>query len=372
MLETIKKLDKKTLVLLGCMILIPILLVLFLVVIKGCSSGKVSYEKYEGNMISAAEKYFKDNDLLPKEESATATVELSKLVDDKYIKDYKKRLDDDNCSGKVTVRMNGSSIEENEGGYLNYTVELSCDNYKTQTLKSLIMADIATENSGLYKQGDYYIFKGDDVDNYVEFYGVIYRILNMDKNGILKLVKVERELTNQTWDTKYNIDIKNSYGINIYKDSSIRKRLLDYYNTNKKMQKAKAQMISYDVCVDSRDINDLTISDNCSQILENQPITLINITDFANASLDKNCVSITSKSCRNYNYLKSTNLYSWTVNAVSNNSYEVYYLSNGSIEHQEASKYVSYNLVIYVDSEEMVKKGKGTEKEPYVINSIDN
>ena len=90
MLETIKKLDRKTLVLLGCMILIPILLILFLVIIKGCTGG-VSYEKYEKNMISAAEKYFKDNDLLPKEESQTATVELSQLITDKYIKETSKK-----------------------------------------------------------------------------------------------------------------------------------------------------------------------------------------------------------------------------------------------------------------------------------------
>lgn len=369
MLEAIKKLDRKFLIFASCILLLPILLIIFLLIIQGCDNKKISYESYEKKMVKAAEEYFEKNNLLPTEESAMATVDLDKLVEEEYIKNTEKLLDDDTCDGKVTVRRNGSSIEENEGGFLNYTVNLTCKNYNTNTLISLLMTDLTTSESGLYKQENDYVFKGDDVDNYVNFGGTLYRVLRVDANNIVKLIQNDRNGSSQSWDTKYNSDVNYSYGKNIYKDSSLRKKIVDYYNNNKIFKNVKNKIVLYDVCAGSRDINDTSLNSgsDCSTILENQPISLMNITDYANASLDSECTSITSKSCRNYNYLKNIISSSWTLNAVSNNSYEVYYLTGGVIDYQEGSKFVPYNIVIYIDGNELVNSGKGTEQEPYVI-----
>lgn len=367
MVEVLKKMDKKILIIAGCIILLPILLIVFLAIFQGCSNSKLTYGEYEEEMISAMEDYIKGKG--PDEEGEVATVKLSKLVEEGYIKSSEKLLDDATCEGSVTVRRNGAIIEENNGGYLNYTVNLECDNYKTETLKDSLMKQLTTTGSGLYKQGNSYVFKGEDVDNYITFYDNEYRIIGIDSNGILKLVKVERGAMTEYWDNKYNTEVNESYGKNIYADSSILKKLLTEYSDTKIISnKAKQHIVAQDICIDSRDISDMAINSEkvCTNVLENQVVSLVDVVDYANASLDQECNSIDSMSCNNYNYLHALNLRTWTLNAVANNTYEVYYLGSGIVRSQRASKYDSYNMVIYIDGNEKVT-GEGKEKEPYVI-----
>ena len=55
------------------------------------------------------------------------------------------------------------------------------------------------------------------------------------------------------------------------------------------------------------------------------------------------------------------------MNTLKDNSYDVYYIQDGSIYSKAASKYEDYNLVIYIDVNEKIVSGKGTEMEPYII-----
>ena len=367
MVEALKKIDKKILIIAGCIILLPILLIVFLAIFQGCSNSKLTYEEYENKMISIMEEYIKDKQ--PKNEGETVTVMLSDLVKDGYIKSPEKLMNDNTCEGSVTARRNGSLIEENNGGYINYTVDLECDNYKTETIKSSLLKQLTTSGSGLHKQGNDYVFKGDDVDNYITFYDSQYRIIKMDSNGFLKLVKVERGAMTEYWDNKYNTEVNNSYGKNIYADSSILKKLLSEYSDGKNIsEQAKRHIVAHDICIDSRDVSNVAINPEkvCSHVLKNQLVSLIDVIDYANASLDSECNSISSMSCNNYNYLHALNLRTWTLNAVANNTYEVYYLGSGIVRSQRASKYDSYNMVIYIDGNEKAV-GQGKENLPYVI-----
>lgn len=370
MVNALKKLDKKILIIGGCIILLPVVVIILLAIIQGCSNSKTTHSKYEQKMISAAQSYLKDKDNEPKKESQAVTVKLSKLVADEYIKSPEKMLGDETCKGSVTARLNGSVIEENKGGFVNYTVSLECKDYKTNSLKNAIMADLTTSGSGLYKQGNEYLFKGDETDNYIKFFGVNYRIVSMNEKGIVKLIKAESESSEDYWDIKYNIETGTGSGKNIYADSEIRKTLIELYNNPKKItEDSKKHIISNNICVGSRDVNDisLNVTSECSSVLENQVISLIGVTDYANASLDPDCKDLLSKSCRNYNYMRKLFLDAWTPTAIANNSYEVYYIHNGLLKHQEANKYASYSIVIYVDGDEIISSGEGTENSPYVI-----
>ncbi|MBR6690841.1 MAG: hypothetical protein IKL65_05865 [Bacilli bacterium] len=369
MVETLKKIDKKILLIVGIILLLPIVIIIFLAIIQGCGNSKITPEKFEEKMISSAEKYFKENGGLPKKESEVKVVNLDELVKGEYIKSTEDLLGDDSCKGSVTVRKNGSTIEKNEGGFLNYIVSLECDEYKTKTLNSVLMNDLTTSGSGLYKDGNYYVYKGDQVKNYIEFFGKNYRIMNIDEKGVAKLIKTESESLDEYWDNKYNVETEDISGKNIYADSTVLKKLIENYSNNKIIsENARKHIVSKDVCVDSRSLEDGSIGNyDCTNKLANQVISLIDINDFARASLDVDCTSIYSRSCRNYNYLKELNLMTWTVNAVSDNTYGVYYLSSGVIRSQEAGKYQNYNIVIYIDTNEKITSGKGTVDEPYVL-----
>jgi len=369
MLNALKRLDKKFLVIIGFIIFLPILLIIFLAIFQGCRNTKITHEQYKDKMISAAERYVDKLDKLKLNESETLTISLDDLVEGEYIKSTEKLLSDNTCEGSVIVRRNGSTVEENEGGFLNYIAMLKCDKYETKTLKNELMKELTTTGSGLYEVNGSYVFKGDEVNNYINFFGNEYRIINIDSNGLLKLVKVNEEAINKYWDIKYNTEVNATYGKNIYKDSNILKTLVeDYLNPKKISKSAKTHIVSKDICIDSRDINDLSINNSeCANILKNQVISLMGVTDFANASNDSECTNIKAKSCRNYNYLHTLRLNTWTYTAVSNNTYEVYYLQNGIIDNQQANKYLSYNLVIYIDGNESMFVGEGTKSNPYVI-----
>ena len=51
-----------------------------------------------------------------------------------------------------------------------------------------------------------------------------------------------------------------------------------------------------------------------------------------------------------------------------NDSYNVYYLDSGVIEYKESSSTNRYNIVIYIDGDEIIDSGMGTQTDPYVIN----
>ena len=370
MVDALKKLDKKFLIIAGGLILIPIMLIIFLAIIQGCGNRKMTHQKYEQQMILAAQKYFEDNDKMPKEESGLATVKLESLVSGGYVKSTEKALEDISCNGDVTVRRNGSTIELNGEGFLNYTVNLVCDEYKTVHLIDKITSNVVTTESGLYLINDEYIFRGNKSKNYINVFGVSYRIMSVDKNGIIKLVKSEPELSSRIWDNKFNVEVNHSDGKNIYKDSAILNYLLNDYNNSKKISKeTKKHIVSYDVCIGKRSSKDTSINKtiDCSETLPKQVISLMNVSDFAMASTDPDCNSTVSRSCRNYNYLTSVAASTWTMNVVNENTYEVFLIGDGLSMHQSANSYNEYNIVIYIDGNELYTTGSGSVNDPYVI-----
>lgn len=371
MINALKRLDKKFLVFAGLLIFVPLTIIILLVIIQGCGDKKITPEQYETKMINALEKYVKSENKEPKAEGELLEVDLSTLVNKNYIKSTEKLLDDSTCNGTVSVRRNGASVESTNGGYLSYTVDLNCNNYSTTHLSDKIIEDnLVTQESGLYQDGEGYIFKGDKVKNYITFFGIDYRIMSIDKNGILKLIKNEPEVTTKIWDNKFNVETNRSTGKNIFKDSIIRDYLINDYESLKKVSlEARKNIVAYDVCVGKRSSSNYTIdlTLDCSEMLEKQVVSLLNVSDFARASLDENCVDLRSQSCNNYNYLRGVATDSWTLNVITDNTYEVIYLSNGRMELQNANTYNTYNIVIYIDGSQIYNSGNGSSTSPYIV-----
>lgn len=373
MIDALKKMDKKFLIMVGCIILIPIVLLIFLALIQACGNRKITYDKYEAKMIESAEKYIKSNKIKLESESETEIINLEDLVEDGYIKSTEKLLDDDTCKGKVIVRRNGQVIEANEGGYLNYIPDLKCDKYSTVHLNDKLMESLTTDESGLYQVGNEYVFKGDNPKNYITFYGKSYRIVNIDSNGIVKLIRSEAELNSRMWDNKYNTEVNHNYGKTIYEDSKIKGYLInDYLNVKKIKKEARKHIVAYNACIGKRSNSDFSISKDvdCTETVENQVLSLINVSDYFMASLDPECNSTNSKSCNNYNYFNSMPLSSWTMNSSSDTSYEALYVSSELVSVQNASTYSEYNIVLYIDGNELYTTGRGTETDPYVLGVV--
>lgn len=362
----LKKMDKKFLYICGGLILLPLLFIILLVAMRGCS-GKITYNLYESKMVNAAQKYFKKNDLLPKNEGEKISVSLDELVKNDYLKSADKSLKEKNCTGSVSVRNNGISVKENKGGYYLYIPNLVCDGYKSTTILDKLLENVVESQSGLYKTDDGYVFKGAKVNNYLSFFGKNYRIISIDNDGIMKLVKVDSEKVKVTWDNKYNTERNRISGKNDYSDSNIIDELRSKYL--KMAEKNKKHLIGYSVCYGNRSTQDRSVSKTyeCSKKLDNQFLSILNTYDYAMASYDSECVKISSGSCRNYNYLYKTLETTWLMNGLIDNTYEVYYYSTGVIELSSANASKKYNLVIYLDGSELYTEGNGTLDKPYVI-----
>lgn len=370
MVNALKRMDKKFLIMAGLIICLPLVLIIFLAIIQGCGNNKITHEKYEEKMILGLQNYAKDTNKMPKEEGEILTVELSTLVKKEYIKSSEDLLDDATCEGSVSVRRNGSSIDINNGGFLSYTVDLKCKAYSTTHLVDKIKEEVVTEGDGLYKDNESYIFKGKKVKNYINFFGHNYRVMSIDKDNILKLVKIEPEMPERIWDNKFNVETNRTSGKNIYKDSVMLDYLLnDYSNVKKISAKAKEYILAYDACTGKRNSTNLAIdsSIDCSEKLEKQIVSLINISDYSKASLDPDCSSLRSQSCNNYNYLYGTASSTWTLNSTLDNTYEVILLSDGIMELINANTYNTYNIVIYIDGNHLYTTGSGSSNDPYIL-----
>ncbi|MDO4963240.1 MAG: hypothetical protein Q4E75_03995 [bacterium] len=369
MVDALKKMDKKLLIIAFCIIVLPIVFVLFLILLRGCSDNGISYSSYEEKMVAATKKYLEKEKIKLSDEGSYEIVNLDILVDKKYIKSASKLLKDDSCTGFVSVRRNGSSIEENKGGYLNYIVNLSCNNYKTAHLVDKIKENITNSESGLYLFDGIYVFKGDKPSNYLNIFDKSYRIVSIDENNILKLVSDPTGIS-RIWDNKYNIEIDHNYGINLYKDSSILSYIVEEYKNKKKYPiNLKEKMMAYDVCIGKRSSSDFSISRelDCSSRLPKQLVSLPNVSDYALASYDPDCKDIKSKACKNYNYLSLVASSTWTLNAASDNTYQAFVMSDGIAYVEDTNTYNEYNTVIYIDGNELYQEGTGTKTNPYLI-----
>ena len=128
-------------------------------------------------------------------------------------------------------------------------------------------------------------------------------------------------------------------------------------------------MVSFDVCVGKRsstsDVNDNSLE--CSETLKNQKMGLLSLSDYIYASRDPNCKSVSTKACRNYNYLALKKSW-WLATADSEDSYSVYSVSrNGYIKKENASNYALVRPVIYLNSNVLYDSGNGSLEKPYKI-----
>lgn len=365
MLEALKNTNKKLLYTIILILIIPIIIIIFLALIQSCGNRKMTYSKYEEKLILATQNYLKAKDKLPVNIGEVSKVNLDTLVKENYVKSPEEAIGDSTCKGEVYARK---ITDENT----NYIVSIDCEKTKEngKSLKLQILDNIVSSDDGVYKVENEYVYKGEEPNNYITIGSITYRILSMDENNIVRLISPRAESAPSSWDNKYNIDVDASYGINIYEDSVIRKKLQQKYESTKKdMVELKKYIIPYKVCVGKREINNNSISRqlDCKETLENQYISLINVSDYARASLDKNCTSTIAKSCRNYNYLKNVISSSWTMNVVSNNTYQAYYISSGMLNYRKLNTYSYYNTVIYIDGNEKIVSGDGSKESPYML-----
>ncbi|MBP3634966.1 MAG: hypothetical protein J6J17_00705 [Bacilli bacterium] len=350
-------------------IVVFIVVIVLFTIFSGAKGGSKikTYSQLEERLVSSAKKYLNDNPkLVPSRDGETIKVNLDTLVNAEYI-DKIYSIEDENieCSGYVQVVYNNESND-----YIPY---IKCGKYyETKTIADYIKGNeqISTTDDGLYQNGDKYVFKGENPNNYLKLGERIYRIIEINNKNELRLISTEKYSNYIVWDDRYNIERDRNDGINDYSKSRLKDSLENIYTDSEFFSKQeKEKIIEHNVCIGKKSINDYSIdgSVECSAEYPNQRVSLLQLNEYARASIDPNCKDTNSKSCSNYNYFESINSVHRTITAVLDNTYQVYYISDGIVSVTRAASSFSIYPVVYIDSSSIYNSGNGTLEKPYVV-----
>ena len=355
-------------------VMIVIIIILFAISSLGSHNGSTySYSEIETILEKAGKAYYKDHpEYLPVDEGDIVEVDVSNLVAEGKMKDLSNYPTKNSaaCTGSVKVEM----IDDE---YV-YSPVLSCGEYSTIALGSRVVEDneIVNTGDGLYSRGGEYVFRGENVNNYVQLDESLWRIVKITSNDEIVLINDAGIGSSYVWDNRYNQETNYNTGINNYSVSRIKDYLDDVYsnpNERKKelilSKKDKTRVVEYDLCIGKKSSTseDKSNLDECKQKLNDQKFGLLTLSDYLYASVDPNCKSAESKSCRNYNYLVMKYDW-WLVTANNANTYNAYCVqSNGSVENSYASSHALVRPVIHLNSNVLYKSGKGTLEKPYKV-----
>jgi len=364
--EMQKKLIKITLIGIG------ILALLFLTIwlMNLAKGGKLSYEKIEDKMVKAAQSYYEKNkDLLPADTHAKVEIDVDTLVKEGYMKSLNEYTDKNvSCTGKVIALKNDS--------HYTFIPNLDCEgDYVSNNLvkKLTSPSNIVTISDGLYEINGEYVYRGENLNNYVSFAGKIWRVLKITKDGEIRLIQ-DDSFKAVDWDNRYNEQRKDRSGINEFENngkySRIKNDLDEIYNGELFSSEDKAKIVPKKLCIGKRNYKEQSIDGNveCSVLTEDYySLGLLQANEFFIPSLDESCNGVNKRQCTNYNFLATYDDSFWTITASNENSYEVFYVDyvpqTGQAKKQNAIK-----LVINLSGEVNYTEGNGTLENPYIVD----
>ena len=360
---------KKLLFIFGGIVGLAIFIVVILLLYNSFFS-RMSYSKIETTMVEAAKKYYGENGrLLPSESGESATVNVTSLVSAGYMDElnkYTSRIDKSlSCSGSVLVT--------NINNQYRYSPNLICgEKYATETLLKHIRDQeaIVTSGDGLYELNGGYVFRGENPNNVVKFADRTWNIIKIQDDYIYMLYADEEKYDKRVWDNRYNIDRSSAVGINDFSVSRIHDSLNNIYNSGTFFyDDEKMLVMPFDLPIGGRSVSDIANDGSMegSRILENQYLGLLPLYDFINASTDTNCLSASSKSCANYNYLSYLDDDWWLLTPSNENTYEVYNVTNGTVSLEYASVNSIVRPYVRLVKDVLYVDGTGAPSNPYTI-----
>ena len=199
-------------------------------------------------------------------------------------------------------------------------------------------ASFVYEGEGIYLTGGTYIFKGEKVDNYIKYSGLLWRIVKINSDKTIDIV-LDNTINSLRWNNK----------IDDYKESDVNKYLndvfLSYLNKN--------LIVKTSVC---ENIIDEASEIKCNKFDTSDYVRLLNVDEFLNSKVDeKSYIS------------KDTNIW------LSSRGREKAWTINGkSLSYADVSNTYNVKPVVTLKSTNQVVGGKGTLEEPYLIEKEDN
>lgn len=198
---------------------------------------------------------------------------------------------------------------------------------------------LATEGEGLYRVSGSYIYKGAEVDNYIEFGNTLWRIIKINSDGSIEMA-TDSYINALDWNTT----------ITDYANSDIRAYLNDIYlNT---LNKDMLTNVTY--CTDLvKDLASVTCNSSNSQ----DYVRLLGITEFLNSEASSST------------FLADSNNYIWLYNS---NEKSVWHTNGTGLGASDADSGYLVKAVVHVKNSTQLLSGSGTKEDPYIIEKETN
>ena len=220
--------------------------------------------------------------------------------------------------------------------YKNKLAPRDSNNKEVTLLTNEIKKNTVNDGDGLYNVENIFIFKGKDLNNYIEYSNMLFRIIKINKDNTIEMI-MDDTLNYLSYD-KENTN---------YKSSNLNKYLNDvFYNNIKSNLLIKSPYCSDDIS----DINNISCND-----IEIDYIKLLSLNDYLNS---KN---------NNESYLDSEDVI-WLSNTNQNN---VWVLNNGNLSLVKPELLYQVKPVITLNNLTRYICGNGSKDNPYKIENKD-
>lgn len=189
------------------------------------------------------------------------------------------------------------------------------------------------DEEGIYSINGSHIFKGENVNNYIKFSNLLWRILRVNEDKSLDII-LENPINNLKWNNT----------IAEYSKSDINMYLNDVF-----LKSINKDLITNSVVC--KDIIDDVTKISCNEIDSSNYVRLLTIDEFLNTKVgEKTFVSNDSNI-----WLSSRgNKNAWTINGT-------------SLSYAEVTNAYNIKPVVTLRNSNQIESGTGTKEEPYVI-----
>lgn len=216
---------------------------------------------------------------------------------------------------------------------------------------------------GLYNIEEEYIYRGENPSNYAKIGNDKYRIISLNKND--KTIKLIKEIPETGI---FSTDNSNSFVDSKISQINFPEFISSKTYSNKIVDSYKWPNGKIDISLNMN--YDVLKSVEKTSYVQNR-LGLINISDYAIASLNKNCyLNVNSVNCNNQNYLynlfKTSSL--WTMN--NSETGKIITLENGIITDHTLNSSIDSSYRIYpivILKKNITVTGVGTSSSPYII-----
>ncbi len=279
---------------------------------------------------------------------------------------------------KITYDSNVTTQPENTKGTISVTLDyVQADGNGTVTPSEPITTDdliasAVTTGDGLYAdeyEEGRYVYKGANPNNYITFNNETWRILSVENDGTLKIMKKD-SIGNMAFDSSNSNNWARPAPLNTYLNN-------DYYNSLNSDAQNLIQAHTWGVgpvTYNNTDLAGQIASENGTTWSGN--IGLMTLSEYLRANTNPSLCGNYSlnetnySTCKTTNYIVPTTEYLWTISPNADYSNYVFYVySYGRVRTNLASnRDTGVVPAVYLKSN-INLEGEGTESNPYTIVS---